>query len=104
VDETGRPPDHFRFSRSDLALMRRAARANWGVPDVLRTEALYQAAEILADDEADTREKIAAMRLLAVFDVADINAARLELARLKLAKPEATDARDALLDEAEGMI
>lgn len=94
----------FRFSRSDLVLLRRAARCNWGVPDIVRNEAVYQAAELLADDEADHREKLAAQRLLIAADLADIAAARLELQRLKLVKPETSDARDALLAEAEDLI
>ena len=70
-------PDGVRWSRSDLALARRAIRQRWGVPDEVQTEVLWQAASILADPEADTKHKLAAMRLLVAADRADILGDRL---------------------------
>ena len=91
--------DHWSFTRSDLALLRRAARENWGVPDRFKTEALYQVAKILASDDPDLepRVKLAAIRLLAMFDRGDLAAAKLELERSRLEPPPAaTDLRSAL--------
>lgn len=64
--------DCVRWSRADLALARRAARERWGVPDALRTEALYQAAKVLADVETSHRDKLAAMKLLLEADRQDL--------------------------------
>lgn len=70
-----------RLSRSDLLLLRRAARQDWGVPDVARNEAIYQALKILSDPKAKDRAKVAAMKTLVSFDLADIAHARLALAQ-----------------------
>jgi hypothetical protein len=85
--------------------MRRAARERWGVPDELRTDALYQCAKILASPDADPRLKVAAARLLAAFDRSDQREDKLDLDKLKVARPEAADARDAwqeLYDDING--
>jgi hypothetical protein len=96
--------EHWQFSRSDLALLRRAARENWGTPDCMRTEALFQLAKIVAGQayDLDTRHRIAAIKTLVAFDRNDLVAAKLaldaeklELARLKIAPPKETQARDA---------
>lgn len=51
--------------------MRQAARRNWGVPDALRTEALYQTQRILTDATSSPRDTLAAVRLLVEADRAD---------------------------------
>ena len=85
-------------TRSELALLRQAAREDWGVPSVARTEAIYQCLRILDDSESSDRDTLAATRTLATFDSADVAAGRLRLAEAKLAPPATVvDARTALL-------
>lgn len=91
-------PDAIRWGRADLALARRAARERWGVPDELKTEALFQAARILADPESERRDRLAAAKLLAALDRVDQLDDRLDLERSKLAKPDVLEARDAWQD------
>lgn len=99
VPDSDRPPGGERatFTRSDFRLLRRAARSNWGVPDELKTEALFQAAKILAEAGGDERYKLAAMRFLDSADRTDVLAEvalkRLDLAERKLAAGSA-DATD----------
>ncbi len=66
-----RPGGPLRFTRADLGLARKAARERWGVPDGLKTEVLFAAARILADDNATERAKMAASRLLLEADKVD---------------------------------
>lgn len=81
-DEGGQG-DCLRWSRSDFVLARRAARERWGVPDPLRTEALYQAAKALTDPEASHRDRLAAMKLLLEADRHDQADDRMVLDRAK---------------------
>jgi hypothetical protein len=84
-------------TRSELALLRRAARENWGVPGVAKNEAVYQCMLTLQSDIANDRSKEAARRTLALFDANDIAAGKLRLAESKLAPPPLlVDARTAL--------
>lgn len=69
-DETNE--DCVRWSRADLALARRAARERWGVPDEMRTEALWQALRTLTDPEASHRERYAASSLILQADKHDL--------------------------------
>jgi hypothetical protein len=75
------PGGQGRWSRSDFALARRAAREKWGVPDPLKTEALYQAAKMLADPEASHRDRLAASKLLLEADRHDLSEDKLVLDR-----------------------
>lgn len=89
-EDPERPPDDERvtYRRSDFHRMRRAAREQWGVPDRLQTEALFQAAKILASRESTPREKLAVMRFLDAAQRTDIAEelarTKIELERLKL--------------------
>ena len=81
----GRSP--ARLTRADLVLLRKAARERWGVPDQLKTEALFEAAKILTTATKD-RTKLAAIKALIEFDkvdqrdrVIDLAAEKLELQR-----------------------
>jgi hypothetical protein len=65
VDET------LRLSRTDMALLRKAARERWGVPDPVKTEAIFQTAKILADPLSSDRDRIAAARTMALLDRID---------------------------------
>lgn len=72
-DDYRPPPDEggaVTWRRSDLNLMRRAAREGWGVPDELKTESLLQAAKILTTSPHE-RNKIAVMKFLAAVDLAE---------------------------------
>jgi hypothetical protein len=102
--ETEPPPDATRWSRADLTLARRAARERWGVPDALRTEALFQCARILADPLSDARHALAAGRLLATLTRCDQLDDRLDLERARVTPDRPPDARDALLSEAERIV
>jgi hypothetical protein len=69
-----KPPEPRRddvapLSRSDIVLLRRAAREGWGVPDTLRTEVIVEVRKILA--AGNRRQKLAAAKLLLAMDQAD---------------------------------
>lgn len=70
-DDAGGQGDCVRLSRSDLLQLRRAARQDWGVPDVARNEAIYQCLKILADPDASERNRLAASKALIAMDRAD---------------------------------
>jgi hypothetical protein len=98
--------DCVRWSRSDFALARRAARERWGVPDPMRTEVLFQAARMLTDPEASHRDRWAASKFLLEADRHDLTEDKLALDRARFelaAKPperlEARDAWDVIADE-----
>jgi hypothetical protein len=98
------------LKRSDLDLLRQAGRRGWNVPDVLRSEAIYQVAEILS--RGSYREKLNAGKLLAAFDRADQVDEKLALDRARFdhaTKPPEAPADDYVIDlsddaeaEAEG--
>jgi hypothetical protein len=77
--------------------LRQAARADWGVPDRLKTEILYRLMGKLSGDRALSARTLKAIAdTLAKFDALDLAAARLELARRRLEQPDRTeDARSA---------
>ena len=87
--------DAARYSRADFALLRRAARERWGVPDPLRTEALYQAAKALTDPEASHRDRIAVARFLLAADKSD---RELEQTAAAIEAPEHDQAADFEID------
>lgn len=66
-----------QWTRARLREMRRAARGNWGVPDDVKNEAIYQASKILTDPAAKARVKIAAMVFLLAADRVDQGATKL---------------------------
>ena len=83
-------PEGVSFTRADLVLLRRATAANWGVPDAVKNEAIFQCAKILAPPGKE-RLKLSAMRLLAALD-------RTDLMRARVQGPEPpTDARPRLI-------
>jgi hypothetical protein len=94
------PGEAPTLSRTELGFLRQAARQNWGVPDELKTTAMVQIQAILRSESE--RNRLAAMRTMAVFDRNDLDALRLELAaakleleRSRLTPPAEAQARDA---------
>ena len=88
----------MRWGREDFTTLRRAARQRWGVPDELKSEALFRAAKILTDPEADDRLKLAAAKFLQGCDKVDQADDKLDFEKSKLAKGEDGSAADALSD------
>jgi hypothetical protein len=76
------PPAPIR--RAEMALLRRARRERWGIPDVLKTEAILQCHHVLGHSECE-RTRVMAARTLAMFDRIDQADERLEFQRRKLA-------------------
>ena len=71
------------------------------MPDPLRTEALFQAAKIIADPESSRRDKLAATRFLLEADRNDLTVEKLDLDRAKFdhaAKTHATPVDDFVID------
>lgn len=86
-DRSSRHEPAWRYAtRADLALARRAAREDWGVPDDVKTEVIWQALEILNDSLAPARTRLAAMKLLQALDQADLAAAKLRLERERVGR------------------
>jgi hypothetical protein len=103
-DKPGSEWVNFNWSRSDFALLRRAVRGRWGVPDPLRTEALYQAARTLADPGSSYRLRLAASKLLLDADKHDLSEDKLDLERAKFehaTRPPETSADDFSIDLSE---
>jgi hypothetical protein len=74
---------NFRtLKRSDLDLLRSAATRGWKVPDVIRSEAIYQLAKIVAT-ATKPRDKLRAAQILAAFDRCDQREEMIALARAK---------------------
>jgi hypothetical protein len=71
-----RPPESERasFRRSDFTRLRHALREQWGVPGIVRNEAVFQAARILSSEKTTPRDKLAAARFLVAADHADVAA------------------------------
>ena len=90
------------LSREEMTLLRRAARQRWGVPDPLMTEVLLQIQDVLAS--GGRRNKLAAARLLVTLTRIDQLDERLAIEKQKHAEADDTDARAALLAEAEDLI
>jgi hypothetical protein len=73
------PGEGTTLSRTDFILRRRAARSDWGVPDELKAEALWQAMKLIADPKGNARDKMAAARFVVAAERNDLAAARLKL-------------------------
>ena len=58
-------------TRSEMALMRRAVRERWGIPDAMKSDMLVMVLAVLDSPSASTRDKLAAGRLLATIDRID---------------------------------
>lgn len=59
-----------KFTRADLAALRREARQLWGVPDGLKTETIFTLARLLTSSTKE-RVRIAAAKALAELDRID---------------------------------
>jgi hypothetical protein len=65
-----------------MALLRKAARENWGVPEVVKNEGIYACYKVLIDPESGRKAKMAAARVLEQADRNDLLAERLKLVKL----------------------
>jgi hypothetical protein len=61
--------------------LRRAARENWGVPDVAKNEGMLACYAVLTDPESSRKAKMAAVRVLEQADRNDLLAERLRLVK-----------------------
>jgi hypothetical protein len=64
-----------------MILLRRAARQNWGVPDVCKNEGILACYAVLTDPESSRKAKMAATRVLEQADRNDLLAERLRLVK-----------------------
>jgi hypothetical protein len=90
-----KPP--LPISAAEMALLRGAAK-QWGVPDLVRDEALAQCYAVLKGPFS-TRNKLAAARLIATLDRCDHDGARLALEQARVKPPEEIQARDVWDDD-----
>jgi hypothetical protein len=81
-------------SRSDLRLIRQAARGDWSVPDLLRNEAMYQTSEIMSSTRSNRYLRLAAVKTLTVMDKIDQGNDWIALAKQKANLDEAMSAAD----------
>ena len=100
MDTPPDPPDdafeHWRFSRSDLALLRQSTRTPWGVPDRAKNEILYRLLKYVAQNPDLPLAKLQSIAdTFDRFDTTDLAAEKVRLMRLKIAPPKETQARDA---------
>ncbi len=65
-----------------MVLLRRAARENWGVPDVVKTEGLLACYQLIIDPETSRKARMSAIRVLQQADRNDLLAERLKLIKL----------------------
>ncbi len=77
-------------SRTELGLLRQAARENWGVPNMMRNEGLLQVYSVLTNPNSSRRSKLAAVRVLEQADRNDLLAERLKLIRIAQAGADTT--------------
>ena len=55
-------PDAPRWTRAELALLRRAGRQRWSVPDAVKTEAIYQLTRLMTAPQTSERARLSAAR------------------------------------------
>jgi hypothetical protein len=80
--------------RSELRLMRQAARNGWGVPDQLKNEAIYQTSEIMSSTRSNRYLRLAAVKTLTVMDKIDQGNDWIAIARQKANLDETLSACD----------
>jgi hypothetical protein len=61
------------ITNAEMALLRRASREKWGVPDRLRTQSLCRIDRLLCDPESSDRDVVAAIKTLAALDALDLD-------------------------------
>jgi hypothetical protein len=73
-----------KWSRADIALLRRAGRSRWNVPEEVRSEAVYQLARLMCDPASDDRARVGATKTLALLDRIDQTDERQDLQKMKV--------------------
>jgi hypothetical protein len=71
------------ITNKEMALLRKAAREKWGVPNRLRTQSLCRIDRLLCDPESSDRDMVAAVKTLAALDALDLDSAKHAFERRK---------------------
>jgi hypothetical protein len=72
------------WTRAEMALLRRAGRSRWNVPEEVRCAAVYQLARMMSDGTADDRARVGAAKTLALLDRIDQTDERQDLQKMKV--------------------
>jgi hypothetical protein len=73
-----------QWSRADLERLRQAGRQRWAVPDAVKAEALSQLARLVSSATAADRDRLGAVRTLALLDRIDQADERQALERTRI--------------------